>query len=81
MVEEDEGGEENMVWYTRERYLVEELSHFPPNRLAPLLLLIEQKDRELILHHFLPQAGDHSMALVLKIWCIGYAMRHQTWVG
>ena len=23
MVEEDEGGEENMVWYTRERYLVE----------------------------------------------------------
>ena len=55
-----------------------ELFHFPSNRLAPLLLLIEQRERELILHHFLPQAGDHSMALVLKIWCIGYAMRHQT---
>ena len=41
-----------------------DLAHFPPNCLA--LLLIEQRERELIMHHSLPQAGDHSMALVLK---------------
>ena len=31
--------------------------------------------------YFLPQVGDRFMALMLKIWCTGYATRYQTWVG